>query len=175
MQNADLVHQIDLRFRCLAPLMDERVRRQWVAAEALSYGWGGVTAVCSATGMAQDTVRKGIAELKRREVESAIESRLRRAGGGRKQLTDKDSDLSKALAQLVDPMTRGDPQSPLRWTCKSTNRLATELTQQGHPISARTVARLLKADGYSLQGNRKQRKAHRIWIAMRSSNTSTRR
>jgi hypothetical protein len=155
MQNADLVYQIELRFRCLAPLMDERVRRQWAAAEALSYGWGGVTAVGRATGIAQDTIRKGVAELRMREAGIAIESRLRRVGGGRKQLADKDVHLIEALEQLVDPTTRGDPQSPLRWTCKSTDRLATELTQQGHPISARTVAQLLKADGYSLQGNRK--------------------
>jgi transposase len=155
MQNADLVYQIELRFRCLAPLMDERVRRQWAAAEALSYGWGGVTAVCRATGIAQDTIRKGVAELRMREAGIAIESRLRRAGGGRKQLVDKDAHLIEALERLVDPTTLGDPQSPLRWTCKSTNHLATELTHQGHPISARTVAQLLKADGYSLQGNRK--------------------
>jgi hypothetical protein len=155
MQNTDLVHQIELRFCCLAPLMDERVRRQWAAAEALSYGWGGVTAVCRATGIAQDTVRKGVAELKMQQAGIAIESRLRKAGGGRKQLVDKDKHLIDALEQLVDPTTRGDPQSPLRWTCKSTYRLATELTQQGHPISARTVAQVLKADGYSLQGNRK--------------------
>jgi hypothetical protein len=135
--------------------MDERVRRQWAAAEALSYGWGGVTAVGRATGIAQDTIRKGVAELRMREAGIAIESRLRRVGGGRKQLADKDVHLIEALEQLVDPTTRDDPQSPLRWTCKSTDRLATELTQQGHSISARTVAQLLKADGYSLQGNRK--------------------
>ena len=116
MQNAELLYQIDLKFRRLAPLLDERIRRQWAAAEALAYGWGGVTAVCNVTGMSQDTVRKGVVELRMREAnpETGIESRLRKPGGGRKRLADKDADLIEALERLVDPMTRGDPQSPLR-------------------------------------------------------------
>jgi hypothetical protein len=121
MQNAYLVYQIELRFSCLAPLMDERVRRQWAAAEALSYGWGGMRAVCRATGTAQDTIHKGVAKLRMQEAGIPIESRLRKAGGGRKQMADKDTHLIEALERLVDPTTRGDSQSPLRWTCKSTN------------------------------------------------------
>jgi transposase len=123
----------------------------------MAYGWGGVTAVRSATGMSQDTIRKGMAELAAREIDTtiAVGPRLRKPGGGRKRLTDKDGELAQALERLVDPVTRGDPESPLRWTCKSTHHFAEELAQQGHPVSARSVAQLLKAAGYSLQGNRK--------------------
>lgn len=157
MQNAKQLHQIEMKFRSLAPLLDERIRRQWAAAEAVAYGWGGVSAVSSATGMSADTIRKGMAELAVREAapDAEIDARIRKQGGGRKRITDKDAELAEALERLVDPATRGDPESPLRWTCKSTHRLAKELTQQGHPVSARTVAHLLKAAGYSLQGNRK--------------------
>lgn len=159
MQDARQLRQIELRFRSLSPLLDERVRRQWAASEAMAYGWGGVTAVSSVTGMSADTIRKGVAELMAREADpdAVIDSRIRKPGGGRKRLTDQDVELVDALERLVDPATRGDPESPLRWTCKSTHRLAEELTQQGHRVSARTVAHLLKAVGYSLQGNRKTR------------------
>lgn len=157
MQNAEQLRQIELRFRSLAPLLNERVRRQWAATEAMAYGWGGVTAVSHATGMSQDTIRKGMTELRAREAdpEAAIDVRVRRPGGGRKRLTQQDVGLADALERLVDPVTRGDPESALRWTCKSTYRLAEELTQQGHAVSAQTVSRLLKAAGYSLQGNSK--------------------
>jgi hypothetical protein len=98
-----------------------------------------------------------LVELEAREANPSVarESRLRKPGAGRKRATDADPGLAAALQRLVDPVTRGDPQSPLRWTCKSTTRLAGELTRQGHPVSPRTVGRLLKASGYSLQGNRK--------------------
>jgi hypothetical protein len=139
--------------------MDERMRRQWAAAEAASYGWGGVRAVSRATGMSPNTIAKGLAELETRKsrLGGAREARLRQAGAGRKRATDADPGLASALERLVEPVTRGDPQSPLRWTCKSTARLAGELTRQRHPVSPRTVGRLLKASGYSLQGNRKTR------------------
>jgi transposase len=157
MQNADLIRMIELKYSALSPVLDERQRRQWAAAEALAYGWGGVTAVCEATGMSQDTVRKGITELAAREVdpEAPIDTRLREPGAGPKRLIDKDPELLDRLKQMVDPATRGDPESPLRWTCKSTERLAAELTDSGHRVSARTVAHLLKEEGFSLQGNRK--------------------
>jgi len=137
--------------------MDERVRRQWAATEAQAYGWGGVSAVSSATGMSRKTIRKGLAELgvRERDRDAPVLSRLRGPGGGRKRLIETDPELSVSLEWLIDPTTRGDPMSPLRWTCKSTHELAQALSEQGHALSARTVGRLLNAAGYSLQGNRK--------------------
>lgn len=159
MQDAISTRRIAEKFKSLAPLMDERMRRQWAAAEARSYGWGGVEAVCMATGMSPHTLRKGRRELESRAKKPSkpIPQRLRAPGAGWKRCTTADDELEAALERLVDPVTRGDPQSPLRWTCKSTTRLANELTQQGHPISPSTVGRLLKAAGYSLQSNRKTR------------------
>lgn len=157
MRNASALQQIKSRYRSLAPLMDERMRRRWAATEAQTYGWGGLSAVSEATGISRNTIRKGLEELavrkKKRKV--VVESRLRREGGGRKCLTESDPKLLEALEQLVEPASRGDPMSPLRWTCKSTVQLAEELTRQGHSISAWTVGKLLKAAGYSLQSNRK--------------------
>lgn len=157
MQDASLVRQIKARYRSLSSLMDERMRRQWAATEAQTYGWGGLSAVSQATGMSRNTIRKGIAETARRKKnpKAIMNPRLRRQGGGRKRLTESDPGLLQALESLVEPMSRGDPMSPLRWTCKSTTQLAAELTRQGHPISHWTVGSLLKADGYSLQSNRK--------------------
>ena len=157
MQDETARQQIEAKYRSLAPLMDERMRRQWAASEARAYGWGGVRAVSGATGMSPNTVRKGWAELEAREEnpEAPLDAHVRRKGGGRKQRTEADPELRGALEELVEPLTRGDPESPLRWTCKSTSHLAEELTQQGHAVSPRTVGRLLNADGYSLQSNRK--------------------
>ena len=157
MQDAAAIRGIESRYATLSSLMDERVRRQWAAAEAKSYGWGGVRAVSCATGLSRNTIAKGLAELAARESNPTAPrpNRLRGTGAGRKRVTDADPQLAAALERLVDPVTRGDPQSPLRWTCKSTTQLARELTRQGHPVSPRTVGRLLKASGYSLQSNRK--------------------
>lgn len=157
MQDAATIQRIESRYAALASLMDERMRRQWAAAEAKSYGWGGIRAASRATGMAPNTIAKGLAELGTREIdpEAPCEARLRKPGAGRKCVTDADPALAVALERLVDPVTRSDPQSPLRWTCKSTTQLAGELTKQGHAVSPRTVGRLLKATGYSLQSNRK--------------------
>jgi transposase len=157
MQDAAAVQGIESRYAALSSLMDERMRRQWAAAEAKSYGWGGLRAVTQATGMSPKTVAKGLAELKMREAnpERPVPERIRRPGGGRKRITEADPELAGALERLVDPATRGDPMSPLRWTCKSTVQLASALTRQGHPVSARTVGRLLREAGYSLQSNRK--------------------
>ncbi len=149
MQNATIIQGIETRYAALAPLLDERMRRQWAAAEARAYGWGGVRAVSRATGMSPNTIVKGLAELaaRRENPEAPLETRLRVEGGGRRRATDADPGLAEALEQLVDPATRGDPMSTLRWTCKSTAQLAGELTRQGHPVSPRTVGRLLKANG----------------------------
>jgi Rhodopirellula transposase DDE domain len=159
MQNALTIQLIETKFRSLSPLMDERMRRQWAASEAMAYGWGGVQAVAQATGLSPTTIRKGQAELAVRSARphETVESRLRRTGAGRKRKTEVDPELVQALEQLVDPVTRGDPDSPLRWTCKSTRVLARELTGQGHAVSDTTVRRLWHAAEYSLQGNRKTR------------------
>src|SRR5947199_1328012 len=157
MQDSISIHRIATKYLALSGLMDERMSRQWAAAEATAYGWGGVRAVSRAIGMSPHTIRKGLAELAGREAnpQAPIPARIRRSGGGRKASTELDPELEMALESLVDPATRGDPRSPLRWTCKSTSRLAGELTRRGHPASPSTVGRLLRAAGYSLQGNRK--------------------
>jgi len=162
MQDATAIEQITLRFRDLSPLMDERMRRQWAASEARAYGWGGIEAVSRAIGMSPTTIGRGSAELRVRRVSPrvAVPGRVRLVGGGRKRRTDSDPGLMDALEALVDPTTRGDPESPLRWTCKSTRTLAGELAAQGHPVSCMTVGRLLRRAGYSLQGNRKTKEGN---------------
>jgi hypothetical protein len=157
MQDTTAIKRMEVVYRSLARVMNERTRRQWAAAEAQAYGWGGLRAVHTATGMSVNTIRRGLEELAEREVDPthATAERVRKEGGGRKCQTERDLGLSAALEQLIDPMTRGDPQSPLRWTCKSTTQLAVALTDQNHPVSASTVGRLLRAAGYSLQSNRK--------------------
>jgi Rhodopirellula transposase DDE domain len=141
--------------------MDERLHRLWAASEALALGWGGITRVAQATGLSQTTIRAGIAELKGPqsvEGEGTNEAtRIRRRGGGRKPLSQTDRTLCQDLKALVDPATRGDPQSPLCWTCKSTRNLADALIEKGHSVSHQTVERLLKDMDYSLQVNRKVR------------------
>lgn len=133
------------------------MRRQWAATEAADLGWGGVSAVAVATGLARNTVMAGARDLAHRRTHPGVSVRIRALGGGRKPLTETDPELLAALEALVDPATRGHPESPLRWTCKSTAALAEELQRQKHPVSDRTVAALLKAAGYSLQANRKTR------------------
>ena len=130
--------------------------RLWAANEALSLGYGGVSEVARATALSRTTIHAGIAELESAEVMDTP-GRIRRSGGGRKKLTEKDPGLLDALNKLVDPVTRGDPESPLRWTSKSTTKLAQELVEQGHSVSQRTVCDLLAAEGYSLQSVRKTR------------------
>jgi hypothetical protein len=162
MQDAAAIKGIEARYAALAALMDERIRRQWAAAEARSYGWGGVRAVSRATGMSPNTIVRGLAELENMEAHPGAPrpSRLRAPGGGRKRATEVDPELAAALERLVDPVTRGDPRSPLRWTCKSTAQLARELARLKHPVSPRTVGRLLKTAGYSLQSNRKTKEGN---------------
>jgi hypothetical protein len=139
--------------------MDERMRRQWAAAEASDLGWGGVTTVALATGLARNTIMAGERDLADRRAHPRVRvtQRIRYLGGGRKPLTAGDPGLLAALELLVDPATRGHPESPLRWTCKSTSKLAEELSRQNHPVTDRSVAALLKKTGYSLQANRKTR------------------
>ena len=159
MQDAAAIEWIRRKYVALSPAMDERLRRQWAAAEAVAMGWGGASAVSSATGLSRNTIAVGRRELELRQRNRAapVEARVRRSGAGRKPVTQTDPDLLAALEALVDPVTRGHPESPLRWTCKSTAMLAAELTRQRHPVTDRTVATLLKDAGYSLQANRKTR------------------
>jgi hypothetical protein len=149
---------IAAKFILLRPLLDERARRMWAAVEARAMGRGGISRVAEATGLSRVTIRAGLQELALAEPASGPQAppeRLRRRGGGRKPLRLHDPHLLHALETLVDPVTRGDPMSLLRWTCKSASQLATALRAQGHPVSERTVNRLLHDLGYSLQSNRK--------------------
>ena len=157
MRDATTTERVREKFLALAPVMDERMRRQWAATEAMALGWGGVSTVAIATGLARNTITVGIRDVERRRAhpDEPVGARVRSSGGGRKKLTDIDLGLQAALDALVDPVTRGHPESPLRWTCKSTGKLAEELQRQHHPVTDRTVATLLKRAGYSLQANRK--------------------
>jgi hypothetical protein len=156
MQDAEIIAGMQRKYQLLAPEMDERRRRQWAAAEARELGWGGVSLLARATGLSRPTINVGMRELDQPAGQRMLDAaRVRRPGGGRKRLAEADADLLAALEGLIDPVTRGDPESPLRWTCKSTRRLAEELTRQQHPVGPRTVAALLKEAGYSLQANRK--------------------
>ena len=143
------------RFRALGGELDERRRRLWAAAEARSAGWGGIAAVARATGISEATIRAGLRELEAGERLDA--GRVRRPGGGRKRLVEKDPTLLSDLERLVDGDSRGDPERPLRWTAKSVRKLADALRELGHQVSFRTVARLLRELGYSLQANAKTR------------------
>lgn len=134
------------------PHLNERSRRMVAAAEAAQIGYGGVSLVSRACGLSRLTITKGIGELSETPLP---EERVRRAGGGRRLLVEHDPQLPGALESLVEPLTRGDPESPLLWTCKSTRTLAWELRSRRHPISHEKVAQMLREKGYSLQGNRK--------------------
>lgn len=144
--------QLGERMDGLFQHLDERCRRLFAASEASRIGYGGVSLVSRACGLSRVTITKAIRELKDPPLPAG---RIRRAGGGRQSLIDKDPSLQDALEQLVESTTRGDPESPLRWTCKSTRTLAGELTEKKHPISHVKVAQLLHQMQYSLQGNRK--------------------
>lgn len=147
------VQEIQGRFEALSLCLNERSRRIWAATEARRYGWGGITIVSQAVGMDPKTIRRGLSELD--DPVRLAPHRVRSSGGGRKNLTEKYSNLVGDLESLVDPVTRGDPESSLRWTCKSTYKLVDELNRQDYPISQRTVCKLLSELGYSLQANRK--------------------
>ena len=139
----------------LAPVLDEQGRRRFAAAEAMAAGPGGVSAVLRATGIARSTIRRGLDELA--EGDAPDGERVRRAGGGRKPLSTTDASLVDDLRLLVEPETRGDPQSPLLWTCKSLRKLSQSLREMGHKIGRTVVGELLYKLDYRLQGNRKTR------------------
>lgn len=148
---------IRLRFTVLDPVLDERSRRRFAAAEARAAGRGGVSAVSRITGMARSTVMRGLAELGADAASEVASSRLRRPGGGRKRLVDTDPTLLSDLQGLVGPTTRGDPQAPLLWTSRSLRNLAEALQAMGHRIGHNVVADLLRQLNYSLQANQKTR------------------
>ena len=143
------------KYRTLAPALNERQRRLWAGTEAIHLGFGGMAIVIRATGLSYLTVARGMREAS--QGSSLPVERVRNAGGGRKPTVGVDPELRRVLESLVEPLTRGDPESPLRWTCKSTRKLAKELKSQGYTISHATIASLLLDLGYSLQGNRKTR------------------
>jgi hypothetical protein len=145
------------RFLDLAPNLDERTRRLWAATEAKAHGYGGVSLVARATGLSRPTIRAGLREL---AAGGQPAGRIRRLGDGRKPLTAAQPGLPAALDALVEPTSRGDPESPLRWTCKGTRRLAGELVRQGFHVGRQKVAELLRDLGYSLQANRKTREGN---------------
>src|SRR5215468_10722016 len=150
--NEEAVQVLAAKFAAIFPHLDERQRRLLTGAEARALGHGGIRLVARAAGVREATVSLGVDEL---EAGAGPLGRARRPGGGRKRAADVDPGLVPALLALVEPDERGDPMSPLRWTTKSTRKLADELTRQGHRVGADTVGDLLRAQGFSLQGNAK--------------------
>lgn len=145
--------ELQQRFQQIALHLNERTRRLWAASEAQAWGYGGVTLVASVTGVSRRAITRGLAELKTGNPLPA--ERIRRPGAGPKTLEEKKPGIKEKLESLVEPLTRGNPESPLRWTCKSTRNLAVEMTREGWKVSDRSVAALLKEMKYSLQGNQK--------------------
>jgi hypothetical protein len=150
----DLEATLVAKFSVMAPVLDERARRLWAAAESVVIGYGGDALVSAATGLARETIRNG-----RRELARGVEAttRIRRPGAGRPGLDQRQPGLTAALEALVEPLTRGDPMSPLRWTCKSRAKLTAALATQGWHVSSTTGGRLLNALGYRLRSVRKSR------------------
>ena len=153
MQDANVVEWIRTKYLAINTDLNERGKRRWAAAEARSLGWGGITAVAQATGLSDRTIRSGIKELDDPNDSPSI--RQRKPGAGRRRREQEQPKLKQALEGLIEPTTRGDPMSPLRWTCKSTRTLAKELTRQGFQVGCTKVRQLLQSEGYCLQSNRK--------------------
>ena len=154
-----MIRTVREKYEALAPLLHEKARRCWAAAEAIALGRGGISLVATATELSRPTIRRGIAELRAGDTEPDVDRgdcpRVRRPGGGRHSFSATDGALIRDLKRLLDPGTRGDPMSPLLWTCKSTRNLADALGELGHDLSHQTVGRILVEMGYSLQANRK--------------------
>ena len=146
---------ISNRFAAVSPLLDERARRLVAAAEAQVLGYGGITSVAKATGLSRKAIRKGLDELSQSPLDRLPAGRTRRAGAGRTPVQSHQPGVREALEGLVESTTRGDPESPLRWTCKSVRQLSRELQTSGFRICPQKVADLLHEMGYSLQANRK--------------------
>jgi transposase len=150
-----VVESLARRYDAVKPHLTERQRRVWLGAEARELGSSGVRTVAEAVGVSPDTVRRGRDELD--DPQPLEVGRSRAPGGGRKRAEDTDPGLVEALDKLIEPETRGDPMTPLRWTCKSLRTLARQLCEQGYQVSASLVGRLLRQAGYSLHGNAKTR------------------
>jgi hypothetical protein len=150
---------VQQKYEAMSSLLHEKARRRWAACEAAALGYGGISVVARATGLSRPLIRRGIVELKGAQEHATQErascARVRQPGGGRPRLAAVDPTLRKDLERLLDPTTRGDPMSPLLWTCKSTRSLAEALADLGHKVSHQTVARVLVEMDYSLQSNRK--------------------
>ena len=153
LQKENLINQVQQRHNLIAAHLSEKDKRLWAASEANTIGRGGDTIVCEATGISRVTIGKGKKELSGQP--EGTKKRIRKIGGGRKRLMDKNPALMKDLDTLIDPLTRGDPESPLRWTCKSTYKLSEALRKKGHKVSQKTVYLMLQELGYSMQANRK--------------------
>jgi transposase len=158
MLNENIISQ---KFKMLNSSFNEQNRRLWAAVEATIIGHGGITVVSRASGLSRTTIHQGLKELENNEKSPPTDKkRIRLKGGGRKPIFETDQTLLEDLERLVDPFTRGDPQSPLRWTCKSVRKLAEALQEKGHKIGRQKVADLLSKLGYSLQANSKKREGN---------------
>lgn len=155
---------IEQKIRKLFPHLNERQRRLAAAAEARALGYGGVSLLARISGLSRTTIHQGLEELDR---EALPPDRSRRSGGGRKKIRDTDPTVLRDLQALVDPSARGDPMSPLKWTCKSTRQLAATLEEKGHSVSRRTVGEMLEHLGYSLQANTTAIDFHKEYVHIR--------
>ena len=144
-----------LKLEEVLPFLEREQKRVLVASEAKAYGRGGVSTVARITGMCRQTIYNGLADLAAGEGQGPVTGRIRKPGGGRKKLRDQNPQLVQKIEYLVDSVTRGDPESPLRWTCKSVRNVEKSLLKAGYSVSYRTVARILNEQEYSLQANRK--------------------
>ena len=153
MEDMDAVKKFRKKFNLVSSHLNEKTRRIWAATEAKIYGYGGITILSSATGLSRDTISLGLKELKSKKKVDL--DRIRKLGAGRKRLVETDTTILSDLEKILEPATRGDPESVLRWTCKSTKKLANELNKNGYRVSDRKICDLLSDLGYSLQANRK--------------------
>jgi hypothetical protein len=151
------IEQVASKYFMLINHLDERARRRWAATEAQALGWGGISLVAEATGLSDRTIRSGLEEIATGEEHQLEITRQRRKGAGRKRIEQTQPELLKALENLIEPSVRGDPVSPLRWTCKSTRTISSELSDQGFSVSYAKIHGLLREMGYSMQSNRKTR------------------
>ena len=163
MENETVIQE---RINTVLPLLDERQKRLFLASEARSIGWGGISLISRISGADRETISRGMKEIQQGKIDltedgtdnspvKETRSRMRKRGGGRKGVASKDPEIIAALLALVDKESYGNPENPLRWTCKSTRILAEELTKEGHPISHNAVYDLLSAQGFTMQTNRK--------------------
>lgn len=157
MHETSVIKRIEKTYLILLPHLNEKARRLWAACQARDLGWGGVSKVSDATGLSRVTIHLGLTELE----SSPQNDRIRKNGGGRKKITTRFPKILEEIESLVEPLTRGDPESSLRWTCKSTRKLAEELSKKKYTVTQRTVCDLLEELGYSLQSNRKTREGSR--------------